>query len=286
MARPVAVLLRPGKTPSGKEVRGHLRRLVRRIRRHWPQTRITIRGDAHYGRPEVMEWCDENGVDFVFGLSGNGVLDRLVDETADDIRTRRALDQQPSHEGNWCQASIALRHGTCCRLIWSPRQPSLDLFLIHINNLPMWALWSCGRRISVVQAQRQIHRVCWPPTPPLARQCVLAALHADNPRGARHWAHLHAANGCTVKDRHLPRRRSVVESVARAHPLTAVLMPAEPHIRSPFIERLAPQSLILEVIGLGRVDPHCISAYCSHCLRRSTRPDPTRLIRPRGTRDN
>src|SRR5207302_6153977 len=49
----------------------------------------------------------------------------------------------------------------------------------------------------------------------------------DNPRGARHWAHLHAANGCTVKDRHLPRRRSVVESVARAHPLTAVLMPAE-----------------------------------------------------------
>ena len=126
---------------------------------------------------------------------------------------------------------------------------------------------------------------CWPPTPPLARQCVLAALHADNPRGARHWAQLHAANGCTVKDRHLPRCRSVVESVARAHPLTAVLMPAEPHIRSPFIERLAPQSLILEVIGLGRVDPHCISAYCSHCLRRSARPDPTRLIRPRGTRD-
>jgi hypothetical protein len=27
-ARPVAVLLRPGKTPSGKEVRGHLRRLA------------------------------------------------------------------------------------------------------------------------------------------------------------------------------------------------------------------------------------------------------------------
>jgi len=32
VGRPVAVLLRPGKTPSGKEVRGHLRRLVRRIR--------------------------------------------------------------------------------------------------------------------------------------------------------------------------------------------------------------------------------------------------------------
>ena len=56
-SRPVAVLLRPGKTPSGTEIRGHLRRLVRRIRRHWPQTRITIRGDCHYGRPKVIEWC-------------------------------------------------------------------------------------------------------------------------------------------------------------------------------------------------------------------------------------
>src|SRR2546430_14325336 len=93
--RPVAVLLRPGKTPSGIEIRGHLRRLVRRIRKHWPATRITIRGDGHYGRPEVMEWCDENGINFIFGLPGNAVLNRLVDETADDIRTRRALDQKP-----------------------------------------------------------------------------------------------------------------------------------------------------------------------------------------------
>jgi hypothetical protein len=98
-SRPVAVLLRPGKTPSGIEVRGHLRRLIRRIRRHWPQTRITIRGDGHYGRPEVMEWCDGNGIDFVFGLPGNAVLDRLVDVAADDIRTRRALDQKPCLRG-------------------------------------------------------------------------------------------------------------------------------------------------------------------------------------------
>src|ERR1700748_1891756 len=33
-SRPVAVLLRPGKTPSGQEIRGHLRRLIRTLRRH------------------------------------------------------------------------------------------------------------------------------------------------------------------------------------------------------------------------------------------------------------
>jgi hypothetical protein len=36
-------------------------------------------------------------------------------------------------------------------------------------------------------------------------------------------------------------------SVARAHLLTAALMLAKPHIRSPLTERLAPQSFILEV---------------------------------------
>ena len=89
-SRPVAVLLRPGKTPSGTEIRGHLRRLVRRIRSHWPATRLTIRGDGHYGRPEVMAWCEANGVDYVLGLPGNAVLDRLVEPAADDVRVRRA----------------------------------------------------------------------------------------------------------------------------------------------------------------------------------------------------
>jgi hypothetical protein len=91
--RPVAVILRPGKTPSGKEVRGWLRRLIHRIRRHWPNTRITIRGDSHYGREEAMSWCEANGVDYIFGLSGNAVLDRLVDAAAEDIRVRRAEGQ-------------------------------------------------------------------------------------------------------------------------------------------------------------------------------------------------
>jgi len=68
--RPLTVLLRPGKTPSWTEIRGHLRRLVRRIRAHWPDTRLTIRGASHYGRPEVMAWCEANGLDYIFGLSG------------------------------------------------------------------------------------------------------------------------------------------------------------------------------------------------------------------------
>src|SRR5450755_567214 len=87
----VLTILRPGKTPDGKEVRGHLRRLVRRIRRHWPRTRITIRGDSHYGRREAMDWCEKNGVEYVFGLSKNAVLAAQIFTKTDEVCVRRAI---------------------------------------------------------------------------------------------------------------------------------------------------------------------------------------------------
>jgi hypothetical protein len=55
--RPVAVILRPGKTPDGAEVALVLRHVIRAIRRRWPKVDILVRGDSHYGRPEAMAWC-------------------------------------------------------------------------------------------------------------------------------------------------------------------------------------------------------------------------------------
>ena len=88
--KPVVVFLRQGKTPSGKEVTLVLKHLVRRIRRHWPKTSITFRGDSHYGRPEAMQWCEANTIGYIFGLSGNSVLHRKVYEAADALKVMRA----------------------------------------------------------------------------------------------------------------------------------------------------------------------------------------------------
>ncbi len=90
-SRPVAVVLRPGRTPSGIEVRAHLRRLVRHIRTRWPKTRILIRGDSHYARPEAMAWCESNGLRYVFGLQGSRPLSKKVEQIADAVRTARAV---------------------------------------------------------------------------------------------------------------------------------------------------------------------------------------------------
>ncbi len=119
--RPVAMILRPGKTPSGKEIRSWLCRVLRRIRQHWPQTRITLRGDGHYGRREVMDFCENNGLDYVFGMSGNSVLNALVDEKAGDVRTRRATGSEPVLRGavlaDRDQTSVAVRRNSVSGLV-------------------------------------------------------------------------------------------------------------------------------------------------------------------------
>ena len=80
--KPVAMILREGKTPSGAEVRIILKHVVKRIRARWPKVGILVRGDSHYGRREAMEWCEQQGVDYVFGFGANPVLAGMMrDET-------------------------------------------------------------------------------------------------------------------------------------------------------------------------------------------------------------
>jgi hypothetical protein len=88
--KPVAVILRSGKTPGGVEVRTIVKHVIARIHRHWPRVDVLVRGDSHYGRPEAMAWCEANGIGYIFGLSGNDVLAALVRPVADALCVRRA----------------------------------------------------------------------------------------------------------------------------------------------------------------------------------------------------
>jgi hypothetical protein len=92
---PVAAILRPARTPKGTEVRTVIKHVTKRLRQHWPNTRIVWRGDSHYGRVEAMEWAEDNGDDYIFGLAGNATLDALMAKTADNLRFHHAKSRQP-----------------------------------------------------------------------------------------------------------------------------------------------------------------------------------------------
>jgi len=107
--RPLACVLRTAKTPSGQELRAQLRRLIRRIRRYWPWTRIVLRGDGHYSRPEVMAWCEaRENLDYIFGLPSNSALrkDPIVAGARDVCAVRRAKEQLPVLRG-FCETRYA-----------------------------------------------------------------------------------------------------------------------------------------------------------------------------------
>lgn len=73
----IATVLRAGKTPTAQEILSVLKRIVRRVRAAWPEVEIVFRGDSHHTKPEVMEWLEAHGLQFITGLGPNRRLDAL-----------------------------------------------------------------------------------------------------------------------------------------------------------------------------------------------------------------
>jgi hypothetical protein len=51
---------------------------VAQIREAWPELKVVLRGDSGFCRNELMSWCENNGVDFVFSLARNQRLRRII----------------------------------------------------------------------------------------------------------------------------------------------------------------------------------------------------------------
>jgi hypothetical protein len=52
--------------------------IVEQIREAWPATKIILRGDSGFCRNQLMSWCENNSVDFVFGLARNQRLRKII----------------------------------------------------------------------------------------------------------------------------------------------------------------------------------------------------------------
>jgi hypothetical protein len=55
-----------------------IQHIIRQIRESWPQVRIVLRGDSGFCRDELMSWCEEHAVDYVFGFARNERLRRMI----------------------------------------------------------------------------------------------------------------------------------------------------------------------------------------------------------------
>ena len=55
-------------------------RIVAQIRRRWPRVHVILRADSGFSNDPLMRWCEENGVDYVFGLARNRRLEAVLVE--------------------------------------------------------------------------------------------------------------------------------------------------------------------------------------------------------------
>ncbi len=78
----LAAKLRPSNIDGSAGAQEEIARIVAQIRARWPRTRILLRADSGFCREALMAWCEENRVDFVFGLARNA---RLVAEIAVEL---------------------------------------------------------------------------------------------------------------------------------------------------------------------------------------------------------
>ena len=88
---PLLALLRPADIDGAAGTLKHLARIVGRIRECWPNVQIVVRGDSGFCREHLMRWCEDAGVDYLFGLAKNTRLLALLES---ELRQAKAAFTQ------------------------------------------------------------------------------------------------------------------------------------------------------------------------------------------------
>ena len=80
--------LRTANTDGGAGAVGEVERIAGQLRRHWPEVKIILRADSGFCREELMNWCEQNGVDYVLGLARNRRLEAMLAEALAEAKQR------------------------------------------------------------------------------------------------------------------------------------------------------------------------------------------------------
>jgi hypothetical protein len=90
----LASKLRPSNIDGAAGSLEEVARIVGQIRQRWASTRIVLRADSGFARDALMAWCEENDVDYIFGLARNS---RLVATICDEL-AEAAEESRQTHK--------------------------------------------------------------------------------------------------------------------------------------------------------------------------------------------
>ena len=90
--------LRPADIDASAGAVKQVQQIVTRIRAAWPQVRIILRGDSGFCREALMCWCEDHGVDFVFGLAQNKRLNKILGQEMHEAQVEHQQTGQPARK--------------------------------------------------------------------------------------------------------------------------------------------------------------------------------------------
>jgi hypothetical protein len=75
--RILASALRPGNSGATKGLKSILRIVIRLVRKHMRNARIILRADSAFGVCDVLDFCEDMGIDYILGMKNNNSLSGL-----------------------------------------------------------------------------------------------------------------------------------------------------------------------------------------------------------------
>ena len=79
--------LRPANIDASTGAKEEAAWIIAQIRERWPDVDIWLRADSGFCREELMAWCEDNAVHYIFGLARNSRLEALI---ADELAAAEA----------------------------------------------------------------------------------------------------------------------------------------------------------------------------------------------------
>ena len=94
----ISAVLRPGNKGAAAHVVPVLRRVVAAIRKALPTVEIEIRADSGFATPQLYDFCEQEGLQYVIGLSRNPRLEGTVEPVLEQTRRQFEENEEKQRE--------------------------------------------------------------------------------------------------------------------------------------------------------------------------------------------
>ncbi len=147
----ITTILRPGKRPSGKEIVSIIKRIIKKIRKAWPNVGIFLRGDSYYSSPAVYDFCDDKNIKYVLGFKSYKPLSRKAENLMDKAKELYKISKSPIKlygEFSYQAGSWSAPKRIICKAEYNHKGPNTRFIITNLAHAKYRFIYEtvyCGR---------------------------------------------------------------------------------------------------------------------------------------------